>query len=87
MFLILVLTTISRSYGTIEKKTFYMVPKPAMVDPVHGMINEFTLSLTTTDETCTGNGQITMDIGNTEAGAAVKAFTPGTKPSWKLTTP
>ena len=46
-----------------------MVPKPAMVDPVHGMINEFTLSLTPTDETCTGNGQITMDIGNTEAGA------------------
>ncbi|WP_108246165.1 gliding motility-associated C-terminal domain-containing protein [Muricauda brasiliensis] len=69
LFLILVLTTISRSYGTIEKKTFYMVPKPAMVDPVHGMINEFTLSLTPTDETCTGNGQITMDIGNTEAGA------------------
>lgn len=32
-------------------------------------INEFTMQLTPVDETCTGNGQIVIDIDNTEPGA------------------
>ena len=69
LVLFLFLIVITDVFGIINVKTSFISPKSNVKNLEKVVINEFTLSLTPSDETCTGNGQITMDISDTEAGA------------------
>ena len=57
------------SFLTLYSNATPLDNRSSVRSEIKSIINVFDMSLTPTPQTCTGNGQITINITNTEAGA------------------